>query len=203
MISGRWTEFFVAGKALLILLSAASIVTNVTLAASTPEQVESIISNINTPRDTPIPFVEHRTSQLLTEPLMLSGEIEFTTDGTLSKWIGEPFDEHIIISAQHVELRRKNKTRRLSLDQRPDIKAFYVGMQALLAADASALFESFDITAAESTDGWSLALTPREKKLSKFVARLTISGKETQVQMVRTEQPGGDWQEMLFHITAD
>jgi len=203
MIFGRWTDFCVTGTALLVLLSAAGVVAAGDTSTTTPEQVESIIRGIETPRDTPIPFVEHRTSQLLTKPLTLNGEIEFTTDGTLSKQVGKPFDEHITISAQRVELRRKDKVRRLSLDRRPDIKAFYVGMQALLAGDVSALFESFDISATESADGWSLELAPREKKLRKFVARLVISGEAAQVRIVRTEQSGGDWQEMSFHAEAD
>lgn len=171
--------------------------------AATPERIESIIRGITTPRDTPIPFVERRTNRLLSEPLVLHGEIRFATDGTLSKQIREPFNERITISARRVELQRKDKVRRLSLDRRPDIKAFYVGMQALLAGDALALLQTFDVVASESADGWSLDLTPKEKKLRKFVSRMVISGKAAQVLMVRTEQPDGNWQEMSFHAEAN
>jgi hypothetical protein len=171
--------------------------------AATPDQVESIIRNIDTPRDTPIPFVEHQTNRLLTEPLILKGEILFGTDSTISKQIGEPFDERITISAQRVELQRKGKTRRLKLDRRPDIKAFYLGIQALLAGDATALFKSFDVAATENVDGWRLDLAPKERKLNKFVTRFVISGKAEQVLTVRTEQPGGDWQEMSFHAPVN
>ena len=181
----------------------ALLLASVATSAATPERVEAIIRGIDTPRDTPIPFVERRTNRLLTEPLTLNGEILFTTDGTLSKQIGEPFDERITISARRVELRRGGKVRRLSLDRRPDIKAFYIGMQALLAGDTSSLFESFDVVATESADGWSLDLAPKEEKLRRFVARFLISGKAAQVLTVRTEQPGGDWQEMSFHAATD
>jgi len=198
LFAGQGSHLIVTGVALLALLLA-----SVATSAATPEQVESIIRRIDTPRDTPIPFIERRMNRLLAEPLTLNGEILFMTDGTLSKQIGEPFDERITISARRVELQRGGKIRRLSLDRRPDIKAFYVGMQALLAGDAAALFESFEVAATESADDWSLDLAPKEKKLRKFVARFVISGKAAQVLTVRTEQTGGDWQEMSFHTAAD
>ena len=71
-------------------------------------------------------------------------------------------------------------------------------MQALIAGDVTALFESFEVAITENDNGWSLDLVPKEKKLRKFVARLVISGKGARVLKVRTEQPGGDWQEMSF-----
>lgn len=184
---------------MFLVLLLAGVVTS----AATPEQVESIIRGIDTARDTPIAFVERRTNRLLAEPLTLKGNIQFSADGTLSKQIEAPFDERITISARHVELQRKGKIKRLSLNRRPDIKAFYVGMQALLAGDAATLFESFDVTLTESGDHWSLDLTPKEKKLRKFVAHMVISGIAARVQMVRTEQPDGNWQEMSFHVAAD
>jgi len=214
MISGKWISVsrhiinFACSRRIkrAVIIGAlllTSVLANSNNLAATSDQIESIIQHIDTPRDTPIPFTERRSNRLLTEPLALSGEIVFTTDGTLSKQVGEPFHERITISAQRVEFQRKDKTRRLALNRRPDIKAFYVGMQALLAGDATALFESFDVTATTNAARWSLDLTPKEKKLRKFVARLLISGKAAQVLTVRTEQPGGDWQEMSFHATTD
>ena len=171
--------------------------------AATPEQIESVVRGIDTPRDTLIPFVERRANRLLTEPLKISGQILFTADGTLSKQVDPPFDESITISARRVEFSRMGKTRRVSLNRRPDIKAFYVGMQALLAGDASALLDSFEVVSTIDTDHWSLDLVPREEKLRTFVSRMVISGRAGRVLTVRTEQPGGDWQEMSFDPAAD
>ncbi len=198
MTSGRWIRYAVRGATLVALLLAGA-----TTSAATQEQIESIILGIDTPRDRPIYFVERRTNRLLTKPLTLKGNIRFSADGTLSKKIEEPFQERVTISARHVELERKDKIKRLALDRRPDVKAFYVGIQALLDGDAATLLESFDVTLTERGDRWSLNLTPREKKLRKFVAHMVISGIASQVRMVRTEQPDGNWQEMSFHIAAD
>jgi hypothetical protein len=195
MISGTRIDVLATAVALLVICG--------TTMAETGEQVAAIIGKIETPRDRPIEFVERRANRLLTEPLILNGHIIFTSDGTLVKEIGEPFAERIMISARQVELQRAGKVRRLSLDRRPDIKAFYVGMQALLAGDATALFESFEVVASEDEDEWRLDLTPKERKLSRFVARFVISGTAERVRTVRTEQPGGDWQEMSFYGVAD
>ena len=171
--------------------------------AETPDRITAVVRGIDTPRDTPIPFVERRTNALLAEPLTLSGEILFTTDGTLSKKVGPPFDESITISARRVEFSRKGKTKRLALDRRPDIKAFYIGMQALLAGDLPALLDAFEVVATETVDDWRLDLVPREEKLRTFVSRMVISGRAGRVLTVRTEQPGGDWQEMSFDRAAN
>ncbi len=202
MISGRRTDLALLLTALLLLSAAGADTPD-----ATPEQaaaiVGSIVDRIETPRDTPIPFVEQRTSRLLTEPLTLDGEIWFAADGTLSKRIGAPFDEQVTISARRVEMRRNGKVRRLSIERRPDIKAFYAGMQALLAGDVMALYSAFDVAAATDADDWRLELTPKDGQLNRFVARLVISGTGSRVRIVRTEQPGGDWQEMSFAPAAD
>jgi len=197
MISGRRASVHSRIAVICTLLLAA------TGFAATPEQIEAVVRSIDTPRDIPIPFVERRANQLLAEPLTLSGEILFTADGTLSKKVGPPFNESITISARRVEFSRMGKTKRLSLNRRPDIKAFYIGMQALLAGDASALLDSFDVVSTQNADDWSLDLVPREEKLRTFVSRMVIFGRASRVLRVRTEQPGGDWQEMSFDPATD
>lgn len=210
MISGRRTDlaWLLAALALTLALAlanapAAGADTPTATTEPVADVVRRIVAGIETPRDTPIPFVEQRTSRLLDEPLTLDGEIWFAGDGTLSKRIGAPFDEQITISARRIELRRDGKFRRLSINRRPDIKAFYAGMQALLAGDVTALYGVFDVAASADADRWQLDLTPRDDQLNRFVARLVISGSGSRVRIVRTEQPGGDWQEMSFGLAAD
>ena len=168
------------------------------------ERVAAILSDISTPRNEPISFIEKRQSQLLEEPLVLYGEVLFTQEGTLSKRIEKPFQERVTISAHSMEMERKGRIRRVSLDKRAGVKVFYAGMRALLDGDTSTLYELFDVStfAAEDTN-WTIALIPKEADLRTFVEQLTISGQGGQVLTVHTDQPGGDWQEMSFRPASD
>lgn len=167
-------------------------------------RVASILGSIDTPRDEPIPFIERRQSQLLEEPLVLYGEVLFTWDGTLSKHIERPFQERVTISAESMELERKGRVRRVSLDKRPGVKVFYAGMRALLDGDTDALFELFDVSAAAGEEAnWRIELIPKEADLRTFVEQLIISGQGDQVLTVHTDQAGGDWQEMSFNPVGD
>ena len=168
------------------------------------DRVATILGGIKMPRDAPIPFVEKRQSQLLEEPLILFGEVLFTQDGTLSKRIEKPFQERVTISADSMEMERKGRVRRVSLDKRAGVKVFYAGMRALLNGDTDALFELFEVaTTAGEDESWTIELVPKAADLRTFVEQLTISGQGGQVLTVHTNQPGGDWQEMSFKPASD
>ncbi|MDH3510047.1 MAG: hypothetical protein OER85_04230 [Gammaproteobacteria bacterium] len=167
-------------------------------------RVATILGGIDTPRGEPIPFIEKRQSQLLEEPLVLYGNVLFTQEGTLSKRIERPFQERVTISANSMELERKGRVRRVSLDKRAGVKVFYAGMRALLERDTDALIELFDVsTFADEEANWRIELVPKEAGLRTFVEQLIISGRGSHVLTVHTDQPGGDWQEMSFDRSGD
>ena len=148
-----------------------------TVLADDASQVAAILGNIQTDRTVPIPFTEKRSSGLLDEPLMLSGEIVFSEDGVLTKRITQPARESVTISADSLELRRKGRIRRLSMDRRPDIRAFYAGMRARLSRDTATLFELFAATPTVNGDDWTIDLVPLSVDLQAFLEHLTVTGR--------------------------
>lgn len=166
-------------------------------------RVEVILAHIKTDKSAPIPFIEKRNNKLLKEPLVLTGEITFTEDGVLTKQITQPVLESVMISADSLELQRKGKTKRLSMDRRADIKAFYTGMRALLNGDTETLFEMFDASSSTNDEDWTIDLIPKATDLQKFLDHLTVTGRGSEVLKVLTVQPGGDWQELSFNTEAD
>lgn len=167
------------------------------------DSVIDILNAIEATRSIPILFTERRSSRLLDEPLILSGEITFIEGGALRKQISRPVVESVLISADTIELSRNGKTRRLSMDRRGDLKAFYLGMQALLTGDSQGLLELFEASSSVEQDAWTIDLVPKTAELRKFLSRLTVTGRGSQIRTLLTEQPGGDWQEMSFGIEPD
>jgi hypothetical protein len=162
------------------------------------DRLALIVGQLQAQLNQPVAFTETRSNELLDEPLLLTGELLYTSDGTLGKTILEPLQERVTITPQYVEMERKGRGRRLALKDRPDIGAFYAGMRALLEGDVEALRELFDASLEEGADGWTISMAPQSADLSEFVERLIVSGAGPHVLRVRTEQPNGDWQEMQF-----
>jgi len=162
------------------------------------QRIASIIGAIDTPYDEPIPFVERRNNELLTEPLVLYGHMLFTRDGLLSKRVERPSRERVTISSTEIEFEYRDKLRRFALEKRPDLHAFYIAMMNFINGDAERLADSFAIETQEEEEGWRIILEPKLDTLREFIFRMTISGRNEKVLLVRTEQPGGDWQEMSF-----
>ena len=69
---------------------------------------------------------------------------------------------------------------------------------SLLAADPEVLADKFNVVAQPvGASGWTLALTPRDANLAKFLVRATLAG-ERDVQSVRIEEARGDTTQIRF-----
>ena len=177
---------------------AAALCLAVWAAPTAADDFESILEAIETPRDVSIPFVEKRGNALLAEPLVLTGEVEFSADGALAKTIETPFRERVVITRDRLELTRDGRTRRLSLQRKDDVRQFYAALRALLEGDAQTLRELFTIETARNADCWRLVLVPAAEPLAAFVGKMVVSGRSSRVLEVRTELSADDWHSLSF-----
>lgn len=157
-----------------------------------------ILSRVETPASSVIPFVELRKNALLEQPMVLSGEIDFSVPGSLSKHITSPFEERVTISSAAVEIERNGETRRLPLKRKKGLVEFYTGLNALLNRDVVTLMALFDVESLSTGDTWSIVLIPTNTSLEKSLERMIITGKKTRVTVVRTVQSEDIWQELSF-----
>ena len=157
-----------------------------------------ILSRVETPASSVISFVELRKNALLEQPMVLSGEIDFSVAGSLSKHITSPFEERVTISSAAVEIERNGETRRLPLKRKKGLVEFYTGLNALLNRDVVTLMALFDVESLSTGDTWSIVLIPTNTSLEKSLERMIITGKKTRVTVVRTVQSKDIWQELSF-----
>ena len=157
-----------------------------------------ILSRVETPASSVISFVELRKNALLEQPMVLSGEIDFSVPGSLSKHITSPFEERVTISSAAVEIERNGETRRLPLKRKKGLVEFYTGLNALLNRDVVTLMALFDVESLSTGDTWSIVLIPTNTSLEKSLERMIITGKKTRVTVVRTVQSKDIWQELSF-----
>lgn len=161
---------------------------------------QEIFRGLNTPRDVPVAFVELRGNALLAEPLELRGSVIFSADGELSKIITDPVRESVVISPERIRLERDGSTRELPLGRQKGAREFYLGLRALLGGDFDTVRELFEISAIRSGDGndWRIELTPRKRRMKRFMEYMIVSGAGSTITRIRTVQSADNWQEMIF-----
>jgi len=170
---------------LLILLSPIAVI------AAEPGVV---LGDVFTPRDTLVPFTELRMNALLEEPLELSGELLYESDGSLSKLISAPVSETIRITTKSVRIERNGEVRELPLRKARELAEFYAGLRALLNGDLVELRALFQISDIATAPDWAVDLVPRSGRLKKFAPRLVVSGTGSQLMEIKVLRADNDWQ---------
>ena len=176
--------------ALLVLLA--------TDVAAQDETVRAIIASIETPRDTAVMFTERRMSPLLAAAITLSGDVEFTADGTLSKRIVSPVAELVSIAPDAIVLERGGKTRRLTMRKSGNLWLFYTSLRAILAGDPQGVADVYAAEVQATGEVWQLELRPLSSEFAEFVTSITVRGSHNRIDFVRTVQGVDNWQELSF-----
>ena len=89
-----------------------------------PELVR-ILSSIDVQRDEPRAYNEYRMTTRLREPLKITGDIVFSSQGELIKRVIEPFQETITIGNNLVRVQRVNKLREFSMAKDQGLYDFF------------------------------------------------------------------------------
>ncbi len=157
--------------------------------------------------ETVLHFEETRRSDLLDEPVIVRGRLEYeANEGRLTKWVDEPKPGRLAVTPTHLEAQSGNgRTRRLPLDRRPEFAALLGGIRALLAGDAAALEEAFISEYGESADGaWTLSLTPRGESVRRRLARIDIAGHGDRLATIETTLADGRRERLnILHAAGD
>ena len=161
---------------MLTLLSAATI-----CSAASERDVDELVARLAKPAPATIEFTEVRFSRLLREPLVVSGELGYSSPTSLDRRVTSPYREHTAIRGESVKVEREGeKPRSFALKHAPELRGLLTGFSALLAGDAKALRQSFNAQATGSGDEWLLNLQPIEKKAQRRLQRIEVTGSGTE-----------------------
>ena len=80
--------------------------------------------------------------------------------------------------------------------------AFVTAFMATLAGDQALLETHYELALSGDVSGWTLDLTPRDKKLAKRVTRIRVAGAGERLHSFETQQGNGDRSVMLFSLLA-
>jgi len=168
------------------------------LVAANGSSLEDVLGAVDTVQDVPRRYTETRVTPKLREPLLVSGEVVFRSDGSLVKTIDAPVNEVITISAQSVILSRNGKARELPFSRQSGVRELYQGIRAALEADVATLERLFYTELLMSGDSWELVCTPRSAGLQRELQQLSVTGSAGAVSGVLVKQSEDRWQKIEF-----
>lgn len=182
----------------LLLLWASASASEVRAVAPAPAvaspAAQSLIAALGQPAPARTAFAEARFMQVLQRPLVVSGELAWLGGDRLERRVDQPNQETSTIAEGEVTQRRAGKSpRHFSLKRAPQLQVLLDSFVALLSGDAARLQQAFEIQhSGDATGKWTLRLIPRDAKVAKTVASITIDGYANQSRCMHMQEADGD-----------
>lgn len=172
-----------------------------TIASAADPGTDALLDRLARPAPETTPFVEVRYSALLTEPLVVAGELEHRDDGALVRRVQEPYSETTTLLGENVTVQRDgSRPRRFSLDRAPELRGMLNSFGAMLKGDRATLEQQFEIASSEYDNAWRIDLVPRGDKLRARLARIRVDGQSDRANCMTMEEPDGDATVMAIGI---
>jgi hypothetical protein len=174
-------------------LAAALLTIVTTIATAADPGTEALLERLVRPAPETTSFVEVRYSALLTEPLVVAGELEHRHDGALVRRVQEPYRETTTLLGENVTVERDgSRPRRFSLDRAPELRGILNSFGAMLKGDRATLEQHFEVASSESDNAWRIDLVPRGDRLRTRLARVRVDGQADRANCMAMEEPDGD-----------
>jgi len=145
-------------------------------------------------------FEQVKTLKGFRNPLVSRGEFLVARGQGVWWHTRQPFESTLVVTKTRLFTRNADGSASNLADAtaQPGLQQVSELIFSLLAADLDALADKFTIVAQPAgAAGWTLALTPRDPDIAKFLVRATLTG-ERDVQSVRIEEARGDTTQIRF-----
>ena len=161
---------------------------------ATATSTSSLIAALGQPAPARTAFAEARFLRVLDRPLVVSGELAWLGGDRLQRRVDQPTQETSTIADGEVTQQRAGKKdRTFSLKRAPQLQVLLDSFVALLSGDAARLQQAFDVQQlGDATGVWKLTLLPRDPKVAKTMASITIDGYAKESRCMFMQEADGD-----------
>ena len=145
-------------------------------------------------------FEQTKTLKGFRNPLVSKGEFLVARSQGVWWHTQQPFESTLVVTKTRLFTRNADGSAGNLMDAQaePGLQQVNELIFSLLSADLDVLADKFTIVAQPvGAAGWTLALTPRDPNLAKFLVRATLAG-ERDVQTVRIDEARGDVTQIRF-----
>ena len=141
-------------------------------------------------------FREERYNPMLKEPLVLTGHLEYLSDGVLRKTISTPFEESFLIESDHIVIERAGDVRTLPLKKSRSLRTILGTIEAILSGQTDKIESEFTHQIGGSAQAWSVVLAPVSRSMRRQLVSLQVTGDDRSVTSIRIDLKGGEWHVM-------
>jgi hypothetical protein len=139
--------------------------------------IDALLAALSREPPQSIPFTEVHSSRLLEHELVVSGTLEYSGPGKLSRVVAEPFAERTDIDGDSVRIHREDRPdRQFSLKRAPELGGLLTGFLAILGGDREALEREFELALTDGAAGWQLTLRPKNIRAQARIGAIRVRG---------------------------
>ncbi|MDT8449379.1 MAG: LolA-related protein [Wenzhouxiangellaceae bacterium] len=133
-------------------------------------------------------FEEVRGSELLTEPVVVSGTLRRAEDGRLIREIQRPRRETHTLYEDRVEITRPNGySRSVNLKKAPELQALRYALSAILTGRIEQLREQFELIWSQQDSAWQIRMSPLDKDIAKALEALVLRGCSDRIEAIELQ----------------
>jgi outer membrane lipoprotein carrier protein LolA len=168
-----------------------------------PVSLDHLMAALHSVRHVDARYVEHRTLHALRTPIEIHGTLRFDAPDRLEKAADPAADgtiERLTIDGNRLTIDRGHGAPpvELLLSEHPEIGVLIESIRATLAGDGSALRRTFDISLAGPLSHWQLVLQPHDPANRTLLQWMRITGYDTRINAIDTQNGDGDHSEMAI-----
>jgi hypothetical protein len=159
----------------------------------------ALMAEVSSTRET---FTETKSLAILTEPLVLTGNLSYARPDRIEKHVLSPYDERLTVEGDNLTLINKEGTKRIAVRSHPVISAFVEAIRATLAGDVAALRRFYHVRLEGDRRHWILTLRPFDQHAAEHVRFIKFSGTESRMTRLHIQEVDGDSSVMTIHGNA-
>jgi hypothetical protein len=164
-------------------------------------ELTTVLENTTVTPPARVRFREERHNSMLSQPLVLTGYLEYLEKGRLRKVVETPFSESFLVDGDRIEFARDGQIRSVALGRSKALQSMLGGIEAILAGRTDELSAVFDYELSGTAAAWTLQLKPRSRRLSQQLNGLQVNGDELAVTSIRFDLKDDEWH--LLEILKD
>jgi outer membrane lipoprotein-sorting protein len=161
-------------------------------AQAAPMTMGTLMTKMQAVKSRQAVFSEKRTLQMLEEPLLSNGLLNYQYPNHLEKITRQPKQETLTVSDSSIILSSRGKTRSIPLKSYPALWGFVESIRATLAGDAFTLQKFYQINLSGEEQNWNMILIPKNKEMAWQVRRITLKGNQAFLQSMEVMETSGD-----------
>lgn len=149
-------------------------------------------------------YTETRELAFLESPEVSRGRLSFFPPDRLVKQVEIPDPSRYEITGDTMTISRPGQADQVvNIDTHPLLRIFVDTLRAVLTGDLKSLDHHYSLKLTGTRSAWQLHLSPLDSQLAVSIESLTINGRDKYIELMVTQEQGGDRTTLTLHSSGE